>query len=39
MVSTQVRFITFFTAKDGEAPDSQQKQNLKLIVAQIISSL
>ena len=39
MVSTQIRFITVFTAEDGEALDNQQKQDLKLIVAQIISSL
>ena len=31
--------IAFFAAKDGETPKSPQKQDLELIVAQIISSL
>ena len=31
--------ITFFAAKDGEALKSQQKQDLELTVAEIISSL
>ena len=31
--------ITFFAAKDGEALYSQQKQDLELTVAQIMSSL
>ena len=39
MVSTEIRLIIFFVAKDGEALDSQQKQDLELTVAQIISSL
>ena len=30
--------ITFFVAKDGEAGYSEQKQNLELTVAQIMSS-
>ena len=30
--------ITFFVAKDGEAVYSQQKQDLELTVAQVISS-
>ena len=39
MVNTKIRLIIFFAAKDGEALYSQQKQNLELTVAQIISSL
>ena len=39
MVNTEIRLITFFAAKDGEALYSQQKQDLELNVAQIISSL
>ena len=39
MVNTKIRFITFFAAKDGEALCSQQKQDLELTVAQIISTL
>ena len=39
MVNTENRLITFFTAKDGEALYSQQKQDLELTVAQIMSSL
>ena len=39
MVNTEIRLIIFFAAKDGEAPYSQQKQDLGLTVAQIISSL
>ena len=31
MVSTEIRLITFFVAKDGKAVYSQQKQDLKLI--------
>ena len=38
MVNTEIRLIIFFAAKDGEALYSQQKQDLELIVAQIISS-
>ena len=30
MVSTEIRLITFFVAKDGKAIYSQQKQDLKL---------
>ena len=29
MVNTKIRLIIFFAAKDGEAPYSQQKQNLE----------
>ena len=37
MINTKIRLITFFAAKDGEALYSQQKQDLELTVAQIIS--
>ena len=36
MVSTKIRFIIFFAAKDGEALYSQQKQDWELTAAQII---
>ena len=39
VVNTEIRLIIFFGAKDGEAPYSQQKQDLELTVAQIVSSL
>ena len=39
MVNTEIRLIIFFAAKDGEALYCQQKQNLEMTVAQIISSL
>ena len=39
MVNTEIRLITFFASKDGEALYGQQKQDLELTVAQIISSL
>ena len=39
MVNTEIRLIIFFVAKDGEAPYSQQKQDLDLAVAQIMSSI
>ena len=35
MVNTEIRVITFFEAKDGEALYSQQKQDWKLTVAKI----
>ena len=35
----KIRLIIFFVAEDGEALHSQQKQDLELTVAQIISSL
>ena len=35
MVNTKIRLIIFFTAKDGEALYSQQKQDGELTVAQI----
>ena len=37
MVNIKIRFIIFFVAEDGEVVYSQQKQDLKLTVAQIIS--
>ena len=39
IVDTQIRLIVLFAAEDGEAPYSQQKQDLELTVAQIISFL
>ena len=37
MVSDEIKLITFFVAKDGETICSQQKQDLELAVAEIIS--
>ena len=39
MVNTKIRCIIFFTAEDGEALYSQQKQDWELTVAQIMNSL
>ena len=39
MVNTEIRLIMFFPAKDGEALDSQQKQDQERTVAQIMNSL
>ena len=39
MVNTEIKLILFFSAKDGEALYSQQKQDWELIVAQIMNSL
>ena len=39
MVNTDIRLIIFFAAEDREALYSQQKQELELTVAQIMSSL
>ena len=39
MVSTKIRFIIFFAARDEEALYNQQKQNLELTMAEIMSSL
>ena len=39
MANTEIRLITFFAAKDGEALYSQQKQDWELTVAQIMNSL
>ena len=38
MVNTEIRLITLFAAKDGEALNSQQKQDWELTVAQIMNS-
>ena len=37
MVSTEIRLIIFFAAKDGEALYSQQKQDQELTVAHIMN--
>ena len=39
MVNIEIRLIIFFAAKDGEVLYNQQKQELELTVAQIMSSL
>ena len=39
MVNTEIRLIIFFASKGGEALYSQQKQDLELIVAQIMNAL
>ena len=39
MINTEIRLIIFFAAKDGEALDSQQKQDWELTVAQMMNSL
>ena len=39
MADTKIRLIISFAAKDGEALYNQQKQDWKLIVAQIMNSL
>ena len=39
MVSTKIRLIIFFAAKDGEALYRQQKRELELTVAQIMNSI
>ena len=39
MVNSEIRLITFFVAKDGEALYSQQKLDWELTVAQIMNSL
>ena len=39
IVNTEIRLITFFAAKDGEALYSQQKQDRELTVAQTMNSL
>ena len=39
MVNTEIWLIIFFSAKDGEALFSHQKQDQELIVAQIMNSL
>ena len=37
VVSTEIKLIAFFVATDGKAVYSQQKQDLGLILAQIVS--
>ena len=37
MTNTKIKLIIFFVAKDGEDVYSQQKEDLEMIVAQIIS--
>ena len=39
MVNTKIRLIIFSAAKNGEALYSQQKQDLELIVAQMMNNL
>ena len=39
MVNTEIRLTIFFAAEDGETLYSQQKQDLGLTVAKIMSSL
>ena len=39
IVNTEIRLITFFADKDGQALHNQQKQDQELIVAQIMNSL
>ena len=39
MVNTKIRLVIFFAADKGEALYNQQKQDLELTVAQIMSSL
>ena len=39
MVNMEIRLITFFAAKDGEALYSQEKQDQELTVAQIMNFL
>ena len=39
MVNAEIRLIIFFVAKQGEALQSQQKQDQELTVAQIMNSL
>ena len=38
MVNTEIKLITFFVAENDEAVHSQQKQDLEMTVAQILSS-
>ena len=39
MVNTKIRLIIFFGVKDGDTLYSQQKQELKVTVAQIMNFL
>ena len=38
VINTEIRLIMFFAAEGGEALYSQQKQDLEMILAQIMSS-
>ena len=38
MINNEIRLIMFFAAKDGEVLYSQQKQDLELTLALILSS-
>ena len=38
-INTKLKLIIFFAAEDGEALQNQQKQDLELTAAQIMSSL
>ena len=39
MVNTKIKLVIFFAAEDGEALYSQQKQDRKLTIVQIMNSL
>ena len=39
MIKTEIRLILFFAVKDEETLYSQQKQDLELSVAQVMSSV
>jgi len=39
VVNTEIRLIIFFAVKDGEALNSQQKEDREVTVAQIMNSL
>ena len=39
MVNTEIRLITFFAAKDGQALHNRQKENWELTAAQIMNFL
>ena len=39
MANTKIKLKMFFVAEDGEAVYSQQKQDWKLTVAQVMNSL
>ena len=39
MVNTEIKWIIFFAAKDGEALYSKKKKDQELTVAQIMNSL
>ena len=39
IVNSKIRLIIFFAARDGKALQSQQKQDWKLTVAQIMNSI